>query len=717
MARHKSLPPGNGANAIPAPDPWTRLTWDQLTEWAGEAAVARGRDYRAIGRVQDLKRAEDGALLATVNGKHRYATAVRLDETGKSLDLDSECTCPVGFRCKHAVATVAEYLQAVAAERAVPLADPDDPRWARLEGVGDEFEADEDQDEREEDFRPPSTRQRRTKGWDAKVEGHIRDLSRSELADLAWKLIQRLPDAYQEIRDRITLTGGGVARLIAETRGEIAAVTAEPGWQRHWTNEGYTPDFPRIAVRFERLLELGQADAIVQLARGYIQQAQDILEQSDDEGDSIDAFGETMPVIFTAVAQSSLAARDKILFVIDAALADEYDTIGSASDVVLEACTDPAEWSAVVDILTQRLKPAVTRPQSETDFASGYRRERITDWTARALVEANRSADLEALYEAEAHATGSYRRLVHYLVEADRLDDAERWATEGIAASAATAPGEAEHLAASLATIARKREQWDLVAAHAARPFFERPTPANLDVLLSAARQAQVEPEVRAAALRFLETGAAPWRWLDPPPTPVQSKPSTAKRAGRGATTAVPEPAAARRLGVDPAWPLPMPAYFLHLMSRLGQGEPEVRPRFDVLLEMALLAGDADEVIRRFEQFCALPRRTGWYPQADSYGDRVAATVATRHPARALELYTGKLNVLLPRADPGAYASAVEYLKALRPLYTALDRAGEWDELVASIRLKYKNRPRFMELLVRLPGPSAPPSSKPPGQL
>ena len=238
------------------------------------------------------------------------------------------------------------------------------------------------------------------------------------------------------------------------------------------------------------------------------------------------------------------------------------------------------------------------------------------------------------------------------------------------------------------------------------------PPPGHFDALLVAARQAKVEPAVRVAALRFLETGAAPWVWLDPAPA-ASPNGSVPKRAKNGRLVPPPEATLPRRLAVDPAWPLPVPPYFLHLMGRLGQGDPDPRPRFDVLLDMALLAGDADEVLRRFDQLRAQPKRPGWYPGVNLVEDRVAAAVASRHPARALELYRAKLDALLPQPNQGAYASAVEYLKALRPVYAALDHPAEWGELVAAIRLKYKNRPRFMELLAPLDGGPIVPKPKP----
>ena len=51
-----------------------------------------------------------------------------------------------------------------------------------------------------------------------------------------------------------------------------------------------------------------------------------------------------------------------------------------------------------------------------------------------------------------------------------------------------------------------------------------------------------------------------------------------------------------------------------------------------------------------------------------------------------------------------AYEVAARYLRKLRPVYESLDRAGEWTALVASIRERYRNRPRFMEALDSVEG-------------
>lgn len=83
------------------------LTWEDLKEWAGDRVVGRGKSYKR--QVEDLRVTADGALLAWVLGGDRYATRVRMDAGD---DLSSQCACPYGESCKHAVATILAYLDA-----------------------------------------------------------------------------------------------------------------------------------------------------------------------------------------------------------------------------------------------------------------------------------------------------------------------------------------------------------------------------------------------------------------------------------------------------------------------------------------------------------------------------------------------------------------------------------------------------------------------------
>jgi uncharacterized Zn finger protein len=343
-------------------------------------------------------------------------------------------------------------------------------------------------------------------------------------------------------------------------------------------------------------------------------------------------------------------------------------------------------------------------PDSTGGFTRNYQRDQLTNWAAQALQEAGRETELQAAYESEARATGSYERLVKFLVEQGDIDDAGRWAREGIAAVDPTYAGIRANLLRTLGEIAARRKQWEVVAAHAAFEFFSRPGRSAFDELVRAARKAKVEETVRAAALHFLETGASPYRVTVPPPSSRTSR--TVKASGsRGAaskrTTSAPrdkEAEATPRLTIDTAWPLPVPDYLIPHLAGRGRYAQEPRPHLDVLLDMAIADKRSDDVLRWYEK---MPRTYGYRSQ---YADRVAEAVGDTHPERALEIYRQALEAQLPHADPSAYETAVGYLRKMRPIYEKRNRKGEWSALIASIRESYRNRPRFMDLLDGLEG-------------
>jgi uncharacterized Zn finger protein len=731
-AKAKSKPSPKAKAEAPAAG-WADLTWEHLDRWAGSRSVQRGRSYQRGGRVKQLAVSADGRLLAWVMGTHRYATTISLTGSGAAPRLESSCTCPVGVSCKHAVAVVASYLDAVAAGADVPIAPEDDPRWLELEDGGftgdewgyedfEEYFPDEDEDGPAPARRAPKARRGEGKAadqdWDARIETHIRSRSEQELADLVWSLALRFPELYREFKERLALLDGDVDRLVTEARREIRRVTSQEAWVDSWSGRGSLPDYEPIQRRLERLLEMGHADEVVSLGRLLIAEGLRQVGQSDDEGETGLALSRCLPVVFQAVAVSSLPWPDRLLMAIDAELEDGYGLIGDETDAVINGPASPEDWSAVADRLAGRLAglDVPAEAGSEIDrFHRSYERNRITDWIATALGNAGRSAELEAILEAEARRTLSFERLVDFLIGRGRLDDAERWAREGISKTAEPYPGIASGLASRLLEIARSRKKWGVVAAHAAVSFFDRPSPSGFDELMKAARKAKVEPKVRAAALRFLETGVMPVRPTAPAPAAEpRSKPnsrskSPALRRAEQARTASPSTSTATtpeapQVIVDPDWPLPTPEYLLPLLSHARRSDPEPRPRLDVLLLMAVAAKDPDEVLRWYDRMRQEPARSpyGGGPSARSYADRVAEAVADAHPDRAIALYREALEAQLPHAQPSAYESAAGYLRKLRPLYRAVGREGEWDRLLASIRESYRNRPRFMEQLDRL---------------
>lgn len=661
---------------------WGSLSWDDLTGWAGERSVSRGRTYQRQGRVHDLAVSEDDRLLASVIGGDRYAVCVWYEPGRKKVGgLHSRCTCPVGMNgCKHAVALVAAYLELLGQTAEVPLADPEDPRWAMVANDDQDASAEETDVAKEEavEGRLSSRNRRRPpQVSDEKIRKHIDAKSREELAALVWSLTERYPELREEFRERIALGEGDVDRLVVLARQELRRVTSETGWRDNWTGEGHTPDYSRLKHRLERMVELGQPDVVARLGQEIIAHGMEQIGQSDDEGETASALGECFPVIFKAVVESSLTPTHKLLFAIDAHLQDEYDVIGNSSDVVLDGTVQPAAWSAASDELTLRLK---AQAKEGDDFQRRFHRDQISNWLIHALKKAGREGEILAVCEREARMTDSYERLVKLLIEQKRYDEAERWATEGIEKTVNRLPGIASNLGKSMGEAARLRGRWDIVAASAAWEFFENPSREKFEQLMATSESAGCQDTVRRFALDFLETGVSP-------------------------TSVVTQSKENRKGAVSAGWPLPTPDYLLPLLRTEARSRMLGRPHYGVLIDMAIADRRQEDVLRWYDKMRADQKQMrGALPWlgSDSYADRVAEAVAKSHPDRALETYRQCVNDNLTRAHVSAYEVVAAYLRKMRPILKSLHREDEWKQSVADIRLRYRNRPRFMEILDRL---------------
>ncbi len=108
------------------------LTYNDLQDWAGTKILQRGDSYFKNGCVTNLRITSKG-LLACVSGTHRYITLVTLEGKGIEKYLSSDCTCPYGTDCKHAVATLLAYCQAIKEKKTVQVAKSNDPDFERIE--------------------------------------------------------------------------------------------------------------------------------------------------------------------------------------------------------------------------------------------------------------------------------------------------------------------------------------------------------------------------------------------------------------------------------------------------------------------------------------------------------------------------------------------------------------------------------------------------------
>ncbi len=224
--------------------------------------------------------------------------------------------------------------------------------------------------------------------------------------------------------------------------------------------------------------------------------------------------------------------------------------------------------------------------------------------------------------------------------------------------------------------MARARGQWDIVAAHSAWRFFDRPGGETFRELIKTAEQAGCQEKVRQFALQFLETGI------------LTKGAFSHDKHDNGSVE----------------WPLPTPDYLLRMLKPEERGRAAARPHYDVLIDVAIAEKRPDDVLRSYDAMCADEQRRSVLFRTPFGGcsDRVAEAVLRSHPERSLEIYRQRVNENLTHASTSAYEIVASYLRKMRPIMKSLNRQDEWAQLLADIRLRYRNRPRFMEILDRL---------------
>lgn len=359
--------------------------------------------------------------------KARKKTLVKTNfqNTGKP---ESQYTCPVeASGCKHTVAL----LEKLKDNQTIPLVSLTDRRWDIL--TDDQGGAHETMDSLLDKLEPaPAVG--KTKGnkshlsqtpLNEKIKAHLNEKSRQQLVTMGIGWTKRFPELRDKLTEQILLERGAGMQLLKEARKEMRHVTSELGWQNHWNHYGYIPDYSKLKRKLERLVEVGYCDQVVELGRELMERGTEQVEQSDDEGETMVAVSECLAVVFDALYKSLLSTTDKIQYVIEACLQDNYGLIDDAVDPVLEL-GEPEDWEAVVDVLRKQLQ-ALPDTDSQADFMDHYQRDRLSAWLLRVMKHAGQDDALRTIHEAEARATGSYRLVDHLLEQGDH-DAAYDWA-------------------------------------------------------------------------------------------------------------------------------------------------------------------------------------------------------------------------------------------------------------------------------------------------
>jgi uncharacterized Zn finger protein len=295
------------------------------------------------------------------------------------------------------------------------------------------------------------------------------------------------------------------------------------------------------------------------------------------------------------------------------------------------------------------------------DFSRRYHRDRLSDWLLLALEQAGRQDEIIPLCEREAEKTGSYVRLVNYLISDNRREEAEHWIHEGITATQKQWPGIASRLRTMLREIREKENDWLSVAAFRAEDFFTQPSLKTFEELHKASEKAGVWPDVKKAAMRYLETG---------------NLPGTAKTP------------------TIPAWPLPGTG-----LAEVMDNRQERFPMTGTLIDIAIHEEKPDEVIRWYDH--RKQESVGW-GQTWFQENEIARAIADTYPDRAIAIWKRLAEGMIAQAKPKAYETAAEFLRHVHRVLRKLGREKEWQSYLVELRQTNARKRRLLEILDNL---------------
>lgn len=525
--------------------------------------VERGEAY--VGNVLEMSDVEGVGMIAKVHGTEDYFTRVFLDGDG---NLESECSCPVHRRCKHAVATILKCGQALESDDSLPACPEEGDFWKSAEDA-------------------IAARRAVLDEWERCREERIKEA-------------ERLQREAAEVTRR--------AQIDEERRyGEFLAKLA-----------ALSKNVLDVCTRKDR-------DAMFAAAEEFLEFASpDIFLTVEDEYAKVDELVDsTMAAVVFALLDSGLD-KPALIFWAYSLCAPErfYAYEGKAIRDLTESPQGefalPEVWRETAVKIESFIEERYGRLDSNgtNENTLRYWLDSIREAWRRAGGE-KCAANVWMKYCADA---GYWKETADFLNAIGRYDDAILVARDGVKAGATSSDwgnDYSEHMQEPLADAFVGKGDHLKAAAILAEQFLSwmgcyehHRSLKSFHKLLDEAEKAGLRNEVRAALIQALKTGINPeplHHWKFKPPVQECDWKPVPKKVEYAAPDALPK---------TPTWPLPKANEGM-LLSDFRWDTMWDWCQFDqeFLLKLALEDGDRDEVALRF---CNLPQ----YPRSSDFCQR-----------------------------------------------------------------------------------------------
>lgn len=620
---------------------FTNLTWNDLESWVGERILARAKRYQKNRAVKELVLIDNDQLLAKVQGSHPYSLYVSIDDDGA---LDSQCTCPYRYDCKHAAAAVIEAVLHLKDGRDIPPAETNPSLYqayfdmAALDALAP-LENDSPSDE-------------------TMLENYLSSLPRSELEKLTLDLARKYPDIRHHLLDLHNARADTPASLIKSLRNEISHF--QDSCSEYGNDHETAGSIARILSQLKLLISNRHSDEVL-LLYAELQNAISTCIEHDHECVHQDDLAEIYDTLYQAFRQSSRSQADQLAIAIDLSLNDEYALTDHALSEFLEAFDDESAWKS----LAARLLPCLNRDTKKGE--RDYRRDLISGWIIEAYDRSGSSDKATRICAAEAPITNSFERLVHRLMQLEKWDDALDACIEGINTNQEDNryPGITSSLRRDLKKIYHQTGQRESEVALTADEFFASPNYSNYRDLLKACRSKPERNTAEKWMHHFLEYGISPY-----------DKESQSQAPDL------------------PIWPFPKPIVTDHPICR---PKPSDAPYHDTLIKIAIAAKKPDQVMKWWTLKKAAKNSFSFFDDASE--DSIAEALKDKHPEESLDIWSRSAQRSISRVTPHGYQDAVPYIKNIKRLLESIGQKERWQTYYEKLCQANRRRPRCIEIL------------------
>jgi len=627
------------------------LNLRKIRALAGKVWFVRGEAYFQQGRVVELSE-HNGKLSAIVTGTEDYR--VRL--WTESNDLAYSCSCPLGDDeqfCKHCVAAALAWLAPAKNEGDAPqrTRDPENDLRAFLE-----------QQEK---------------------EGLIAMLLREAENNRSARERLQLDAARQKV--------SGVD--LSAFRRSIANATRTGGFVDYYAAPRYARRIHQAIDSISLLLDDGHSETVVQLTEYTLQKLEKAIGEMDDSDGHM---GEILPALQELHHRAcKQAGEDPQLLarrLFEWELRSDWGVFSGSAETYADVFGQQglAEYRRLAEAEWNKLPALVPGDNSHDRFGSRFRITSIMESLAR------QSGDLEALAAVKRHDLAhpySFLQIAEIYRQAGKHDQALDWAEKGMRAFPEVDSRLSDFLAAEYHRRGRHAEAMELIWAQ----FIERP---GLNTYQKLHTHALMFDKLQFVAddEEVLAGEGAPVTEAKVMSAPA-SKLATRKSRRGDRQSEVPQTSSSTS-----EWSSWREKALTHLRAitkaqmrseqsaaqRKNSWQPE--PDYSQLVEIFLWEKNYEEAWQ--EATAGGCSQYLWLQLADA--------VAKDHPDRSLPIYRELIAPTLALTNNAAYDEAIKLLSKMRRAMTRLDRATEFEDYLAALRVEYKRKRNFIKLLDRL---------------